>query len=120
MPDIPLNYFVRKTITLSPITTGAYTAPFDRASIILAAYASNYTAGDVTITVGISGKGGTFVDPRPYYDHVKSFTIPSFDTINIAPARLLLEQFDVLIASCNTVNSCNLNLSILETLNTLT
>lgn len=118
MADLPLNYFVRRTLTLSPVTTGAYTAPYDRASIILAAYASNYTAGDVTVTVGLSGRGGSFVPTRPYYDHVKNFTIPAYDTVNIAPNRLLLEQYDVIIASCNNVNACNLNLSILETINT--
>jgi len=120
MANIPLNYFVRKAFTLSPTLTSLYTAPFDRASIILAAYATNLTNNDVTVTLGISGKGAQFVPIQPYVDYAKDVLISGNDTTSLIPAKLVLQQYDTLIGSCNTPNAVVLNVSLLETLNTIT
>lgn len=116
MADIPLNHFVRKAFTLTSTPSAVYIAPFDRASIILAAYATNTTAGDINVTIGISGVGGTFVPTRPYYDYAKNVMVAGSDTTNLAPARLVLEEYDALIASCSTPGIV-LNVSLLETIN---
>ena len=76
MAEIPLNYFVRKVYPLTTSLSALYTAPFNRAAIILAAYATNNTASDVTVTVGFSGVGGNVggqqtINPKPYYNYAK-------------------------------------------------
>ena len=120
MADIPLNHFVRKAFTLSPIVSAYYTAPFDRAAVILNAYITNNTPKDITVTAGISGVGSAnaFVDPLPYYDYAKNILIPGYDTLNLVPSKIILEQFDTLIVSAS-LSGVVLNLSLLETINTV-
>lgn len=120
MANIPLNYFTRKAYTLSTTLSSLYTAPFDRASIVLAAYATNLTLNDVTVTLGLSGVGAQFVPIQPYVDYAKNILISGNDTTSLVPSKLVLQQYDTIIASCNTPNAVILNLSILETLNTIT
>ena len=125
MADLPLNLFVRKVYPLTTSLSALYTAPFNRASIFLAAYATNNTTADVTVTVGISGAGGSVggeqtVDIRPYYNYAKNIMIAGNDTTNLIPSKLVLEQFDCFIASCNTPDAITLNIALLETLNTVT
>lgn len=120
MANIPLNYFTRKAYTLTPTLSSLYTAPFDRASIVLAAYATNVTLNDVTVTLGLSGVGAQFVPKQPYVDYAKDILISGNDTTSLVPSKLVLQQYDTIIASCNTPNAVILNLSILETLNTIT
>ena len=119
MADIPLNHFIRKAFTLTSSPSAVYVSPFDRAAIILGAYATNTTSSDTTITLSISGVGGTFVDPRPQYDYAKNILVAGNDTMNMAPGRIVLEEYDALIASCGNSGSVTLNLAILETINTV-
>jgi len=119
MADIPLNHFVRKVYEITTIPTGYYIAPFDRAAIVLAAYVTNKTNNDVTITVGFSGAGGLYVKSRPYYDYAKNILIAGQDTTSLAPAKIVLEAYDTIIASCNTSDAVTLHLSLLETINTV-
>jgi len=117
MADIPLNHFVRKSVTLTTTPSAVYIAPFDRAAIILGAYAANITSSDVSVTLAISGVGGTFVDPKPQFDYAKNILIAGNDTTNLAPARIVLEEYDALIASSTSPNSVVLNIALLETIN---
>jgi len=119
MADIPLNHFLRKSYTLTSSPSAVYIAPFDRAAIILGAYASNTTSSDVSVTVSISGVGGAFVDPKPKFDYAKDILICGSDTTNLAPSRLVLEEYDCLIASCTVPGAVVLNLALLETVNTV-
>jgi|GEM_PF-5699675 len=118
MADIPLNHFVRQAFTLTSTPSALYIAPFDRAAIVLAAYATNTTANDINITIGFSGVGGSFVPTRPYYDYAKNILVAGNDTTNLVPAKLVLEEYDTLIAS-STAPGITLNLAVLETINTV-
>lgn len=120
MANIPLNFFRRQVYTISTTTSAYYTAPFDRAAIILAMYATNLTNDDVTITVGFSGVGAQFVPAVPYYDYAKDILISGNDTTSLAPAKLVMNQYDALIAQCSQNNAVVLNVSLLETVNTVT
>lgn len=113
---IPLNYFVRNVYELTSTPTLLYTAPFRRASIILAAYATNTTPVDNTITIGISGIGAEFIPTRPYYDYAKNILIAGNDTTNMVPSKLVLQEYDCLIASSSTPGLI-LNVGLLETIN---
>jgi hypothetical protein len=122
MADIPLNFFVRKVYPLTTSLSALYTAPFNRAAIILAAYATNNTSSDVTVTVGFSGVGGDIggqqtVETKPYYNYAKDLLIAGNDTTNLVPSKMVLEQFDTFIASCNTPDAIVINIALLETLN---
>jgi len=124
MADIPLNYFVRLATPFTNTLSSVYTAPFDRASIILAAYVTNSTSSDYSIQVGVSGVGNpaSFVDPKPYFDIVgPNFLVPAYDTLNIVPNKMVLQQYDTLIIKTTTPSpqDLKLNLSILETVNTV-
>lgn len=119
MADIPLNYFKRKFYTLSQTPSALYTAPFDRAAILLACYATNTTSQDVTITIGFSGVGAQFVPALPYYDYAKNVLVAGSDTTNMTPSKFVLNQYDCLIASCSVPDSIILNIGLLETINTV-
>lgn len=120
MANIPLNYFKRLSFTLTPTPTAVYVAPFDRAAIVLAMYATNLTNDDTTITIGFSGVGAQFVPTVPYYDYAKGILISGNDTTSLAPSKLVMNQYDALIASCTSSNAVILNVSVLETINTVT
>jgi len=122
MADIPLNYFLRKSVSFSNTLSAVYTAPFDRAAIVLAGYVTNTTSNDYSIQVGISGVGNpaSFIPRKPYFDVVgPDFLIPANDTCNIAPQKLVLQEFDCLLIKTTTTpaSSLKFNLSILETIN---
>ena len=119
MADIPLNHFLRKSYTITSTPSAVYTTPFDRAAIILGAYVTNVTNSDVTITISISGVGGAFVDSKPQFDYAKNILISGSDTTNLAPSRIVLEEYDCLRASCSIPSSVILNLALLETVNTV-
>lgn len=118
MADIPLNFFRRQVYTLTTSPTILYTAPFDRAAIILAAYATNTTSSDMTITLGVSGVGGLFVNPLPYYDYAKDVLISGQDTTSMFPNKFVLNQYDALIGSSSS-SGLTLNVALLETINTV-
>jgi len=119
MADIPLNFFRRKFFTLTPTPSALYTAPFDRAAIILACYATNITNQDVTITIGFSGVGAQFVPALPYYDYAKDVLVAGSDTTNMTPSKFVLNQYDCLIASCSQPDTILLNVGLLETINNI-
>jgi len=119
MANIPLNYFVRKAYTLTTTPSALYIAPFDRAGIVLACYATNLTNNDVTVSVSFSGVGAQFVPVQPEVYYAKDILISGNDTTSLAPAKIVLGQYDALIASCSDNNSVILNCSILETINTV-
>jgi hypothetical protein len=120
MANIPLNYFRRSSYTLSTSPSALYVAPFDRAAIILALYATNLTNNDATITVGFSGVGAQFVATTPYFHYAKDILVSGTDTTSLAPSKIVMNQYDALIASCTTSDTIVLNVSLLETVNTIT
>lgn len=120
MANIPLNYFKRASFTLSPTPSAVYIAPFDRAAILLALYATNVTNNDTTVTLGFSGVGAQFVPTVPYFDYAKNILVSGNDTTSLAPSKIVMNQYDALIASCTSPNTIILNVSILETVNTIT
>ena len=122
MAQVPLNHFRRVSTTLNSTLTQVYSAPDSTAAIMLTILAANDTANPQTITMGVSGLGGQNgnIPVRPYYNIVKNFTIASNDVTNIIIGKIVLENYDCLYASCNSLSSVDMTLSILETLNTTT
>jgi len=122
MAQVPLNHFRRVSTTLNSTLTQVYSAPDSTAAIMLTILAANDTANPQTITMGVSGLGGQNgnIPVRPYYNIVKNFTIAPNDVTNIIIGKIVLENYDCLYASCNSLSSVDMTLSILETLNTTT
>lgn len=118
MATVPLNIFVRASAALRTTYTQVYSAPTDTAGILLTILASNITPTTQTVTVGISGNGGAFTSPLPYYDIVKNFEVPAYDTANLAIGKIVLGNYDGLYALCSELTAVSMTVSILETLNT--
>lgn len=119
MAQVPLNHFARASTPLVTTYTQVYSAPTDTAAIMLSILASNVTSSVQTITIGLSGNGGSFVATRRYIDLIKNFQIPANDTANIAIGKIVLENYDGLYALCSSASGISLTLSVLETLNTI-
>jgi hypothetical protein len=116
MAKIPLNYFRRVGYSLSAVPVPIYTVPFDRASIILTAIATNITGSLQTVTLSISTanpENGTNL-----LDIAKAVPLGCNDVANLTVGKVVLTQGDILIASCSSLTAINLNLSILEAVNT--
>jgi hypothetical protein len=128
MAKIPLNFFRRLSVKNLPVTyidTGTglnaplYEAPFERASVIISALATNTTSETQTIYAGLSTKGTPITLASPdLVEFVYNFPIAPFDTVNIVVNKLVLGQYDNLFVKAANPNSINLTLSILETVNT--
>lgn len=127
---IPLNRFRSKFINLNTNDgiKQIYSAPDNRASIIILAQVTNTTDGDRTVTIGVSSNPDA-QSPGTYF-LVKDFIIPRRDSRTILSGRLVLQGADndtvltpeVLIAQDSTVGAgvsgLTFNLGILETINT--
>lgn len=118
MAQVPLNHFVRASTPLVTTYTQVYSAPTDTAAIMLTILATNVTSTVQSVTVGLSGNGGSFVAARRYVDIVKNFQVPANDTANLAIGKIVLENYDGLYALCSSASGISLTLSVLETLNT--
>lgn len=114
MATVPLNYFRRVSAAVTTIPSVVYTAPTERAGIILSALATNLTNTPQTVTISVS----TVDLNGSYYDILKSFPIPANDALNIAVGKLVLGTADQLITSSLSNSAVNFTLSILEAVNT--
>lgn len=115
MATVPLNLFKSlvtplSTIGLVPIL---YTAPSQRAAIILTAQTTNITNSYQTVTASISSAAFSTVTFL-----VSGFAIPPNDAANIILGKIVLTDGDKLTVYCSQNNSVHLTLSILETINT--
>lgn len=128
MAKIPLNYFTRKS-TVVPVSltstnplSSVYEAPFERASVIISALATNTSNTNTnTVYASISTRGTAITQASPIdIQFVSNFPIAPNDTVNIVVNKLVLSQFDNLFVwgGQNNVGNVNLTLSILETINT--
>lgn len=127
MAKIPLNFFRRQSFTVQPQAIGSvtpvYEAPFDRASVIISALATNTSNTNTnTIYAALSTKGTAITQASPEaITFVSNFPLAPNDTVNIVVNKLVLSQFDNLFVWAgenNESNSVNLTLSVLETVNT--
>ena len=120
MAQVPLNHFVRASRELKTTFTQVYSAPVDTAAIMLTILATNITSNTQTVTVGVSGNGdpAANISTRPYFDIIKTFSIPANDVVNLAVGKLVLENFDAIFCFASSNSAININCSILETLNT--
>jgi hypothetical protein len=126
MAKIPLNYFKRQSLEIPSSIVGqlssVYEAPFDRASVIISALATN-TSTNATNTVyaALSTRGTPITQASPdKITFVSNFPIAPNDTVNLVINKLVLGQFDNLFvwAGDNNQGAVNLTLSVLETVNT--
>ena len=126
MAKIPLNYFKRQSLQVPTSVVGSvssiYEAPFDRASVIISALATNTSNTNTnTIYAGLSTRGTPITEASPQLiTFVSNFAIAPNDTVNIVINKLVLGQFDNLFvwAGDNNQGVVNLTLSVLETVNT--
>jgi hypothetical protein len=126
MAKIPLNFFKRQSLQVPTSFVGSvssiYEAPFDRASVIISALATNTsTTNTNTIYAGLSTRGTPITQASPQLlTFVSNFPIAPNDTVNIVINKLVLGQFDNLFvwAGDNNQGVVNFTLSILETVNT--
>jgi hypothetical protein len=120
MARIPLNKFRSIYTDIStdwPPISAIYSAPSERAGIIINAHVANVTPEDVTVTMAVSS-GDTF------FPVVSNFPIPPFDARSLLTGRLVLEGIDAreifepqrLLISANGPGLV-LSLGILETVN---
>lgn len=116
MAKIPLNYFRRVGYALSATPFMVYETPYDRAGILLTVLATNVTPDIQTITVSLSTSKSDNGDP--YVDIIKNFKIGGNDSANITIGKVVITEGDQVYASCNALTAVNLNLSILEAVNT--
>lgn len=126
MAKIPLNFFRRKSLEIQPAAIGAlssvYEAPFDRASVIISALATNTsTTNTNTVYAALSTRGTPITQASPQsITFLSNFAIAPNDTVNIVVNKLVLSQFDNLFVwtGDNNQGAVNLTLSVLETVNT--
>lgn len=128
MAKIPLNYFTRKSTVVPVSLTSAnplssvYEAPFERASVIISALATNTSNTNTnTVYASLSTRGTAITQASPSdIQFVSNFPIAPNDTVNIVVNKLVLSQYDNLFVwgGQNNVGNVNLTLSILETINT--
>jgi hypothetical protein len=128
MAKIPLNYFTRKStvvpvsLTSSNPLSSVYEAPFERASVIISALATNTSNTNTnTVYASLSTRGTAITQASPRdIQFVSNFPIAPNDTVNIVVNKLVLSQYDNLFVwgGQNNVGDVNLTLSILETINT--
>jgi hypothetical protein len=133
MPNVPLNLFRRKSITLTTQPVKVYEAPIERAGILITALATNLTNVPQTITAGLSttnyistdDNGNPVQVPSTYFEVIKNFQIAPNDAANIVVSKMVLFQGDIFVAHAGanyyppeTNNpAVNLTLSILEAVN---
>lgn len=126
MAKIPLNFFKRQSLQIPSSIVGSvssiYEAPFDRASVVISALATN-TSNTTTNTIyaGLSTRGTPITQASPQLiTFVSNFPIAPNDTVNIVINKLVLGQFDNLFVwgGDNNQGVVNLTLSVLETVNT--
>jgi hypothetical protein len=127
MAKIPLNFFRRQSFIVQPQAIGSvtpvYEAPFDRASVIISALATNTSNTNTnTIYAALSTRGTAITNASPEaITFVANFPLAPNDTVNIVVNKLVLSQFDNLFVWAgenNESNSVNVTLSVLETVNT--
>lgn len=111
---IPLNFFRRVSTAVTTTQQPIYTVPFDRASIIISAYATNLTEQVQTISVKLSTVG----TPGSMYTIVSAWPILPYDATNIVINKIVLTEDDSFIVLTENNNTVNINLSILESVNT--
>ena len=116
---IPLNYFNRVIAAVSATPFSFYTTPYNRAGIIIAALATNLTSTAQSVTVGLSSSTPGVSNTGTYYTIVSGYQLQPNDTANLVINKLILNQYDSLIVSTPNANAVNLNVSVLETANTI-
>jgi hypothetical protein len=126
MAKIPLNLFRRYSSAVTNIPKIVYTAPFERAGIIINGLATNLTNVPQTITASISTDRLVDVDgtitAATTFDILRNFELPPNDAVNLVINKLGLFQGDHFVISCpNSTDpnnpTVNLTLSVLESVN---
>jgi len=117
MANIPLNKFRSLYYNITSTLSAIYTAPDERASILVNTQVANTTTSDITVTLMVSANG-------VMYPVVSAFPIPPNDARSLVGGRLILQGFDggsitrpdkLLIKADKT--GAVLSLGVLETVN---
>lgn len=111
---IPLNFFRRVSNTVTTTDVPIYVCPSEVAAIIISAYATNLTTTTQTVNVKLS----TTNSLGSQYTIVSAWPILPNDAVNLAINKIVLTEQDTFIVSAQNNNAVNINLSILESVNT--
>ena len=117
MAKIPLNKFRSLGYNITTTLSAIYTAPDERASILVSAQVANTTSEDISVTCMLSSGRNTFAV-------VSAFPIPPNDARSLTTGRFVLQGFDggsivrpdVFLVSADKAGAV-LTLGILETVN---
>jgi len=117
---VPLNKFRSKYYNITTTLSAVYTAPVERAGILINAHVANPTPNDINVTMCVSG---TFTSTE--FPLVSNFPIPAFDARSLVTGRVVLQGVDgasitspdVLLVGAQD-NGLVLSLGLLETKNT--
>jgi hypothetical protein len=118
--SIPLNRFRRVSRTLTTTPTIIYTAPFDRASILLITLATNKTIANqsVTLTLSATKPEDYTLYTQPSIQLVDSTTVGAKDSANLTIGKVVMIDGDNLIASASNNDAVDITVAILEAVNT--
>lgn len=118
--SIPLNRFRRVSRTLTTTPTIIYTAPFDRASILLVTLATNKTSVNQNVTLTLSAtKPQDYAQyTQPSIQLVEQTVVGAKDSANLTIGKVVMIDGDNLIASASNNNAIDMTVSILEAVNT--
>jgi hypothetical protein len=105
-----VNVFQTITNVVGTSTVGIYTAPIGYTGVILLAQVTNTGSTTQTISFGYR-RNGTDTDI------VRELSIPSSDTANLLPGKLVVETGDTLTMVGSTSTDLKFISSILETSN---
>lgn len=115
MAQIPLNYFLRQGITLQNVDQDIYTAPSQRATIVLAINAANLTSQSQYVTLSMRAADST---DTIIIDEVEILPNNS-ENLNIGGSgKLILNVGDTIVARATQNGTVDLCLSLLESFNT--
>ena len=111
---IPLNFFRRVSQGVTTTFQPVYVVPSDRAGIIISAYATNLTNTTQNVSVQLS----TADVLNSKFTIVSAWPILPNDAVNLAINKIVLTENDTFIVAAENNNAVNINLSILESVNT--
>lgn len=92
---IPLNKFKSLFTNVQTVSTWLYSAPSERATILLNVQATNKTDEDITVSFYVSAGKEKITDPwGQVYAVVQDLPIPPYDARALVSGRLVLRGID--------------------------
>jgi len=101
--NVPLNFYKRITSSLLRVPEIIYTAPSDRASIVLNTFTNNNTNDNRFVTIALSSQAQDSIT------FLNRFPLGQRDVINLTPEKVILGEQDQIVAYADIEDITNLN-----------